>query len=204
MLINRPILSRRVYARPLILPMEGVAIMDDAHVTDYGLLAQQAAALAEGTPGWLPALANVAALLGESLPNINWMGFYVATQGQGGERDLVLGPFWGRPACVSIPWGAGVCGTAAKTDKPQLVPERPCVSRPHCLRRRVALGACGAHPCHRPRWHREGMGSPRLRQPHPRAILGGGPRGLLAHRACPGEFSEPSWSCRGSPMPIVA
>jgi GAF domain-containing protein len=103
--------------------MEGVAIMDDAHVTDYGLLAQQAAALAEGTPGWLPALANVAALLGESLPNINWMGFYVATQGQGGERDLVLGPFWGRPACVSIPWGAGVCGTAAKTDKPQLVPD---------------------------------------------------------------------------------
>ncbi|MCI6274344.1 MAG: GAF domain-containing protein [Coriobacteriaceae bacterium] len=90
---------------------------------DYGLLAQQAGALAEGAPGWLPALANVAALLGESLPDINWIGFYVAVPRLAGERDLVLGPFWGRPACVSIPHGSGVCGTAVKANAPQLVPD---------------------------------------------------------------------------------
>lgn len=97
--------------------------MNSTRATDYGLLAQQAASLAEGTPGWLPAFANVAALLGEALPSINWVGFYVATNGPVGEQDLVLGPFWGRPACVSIPYGAGVCGRAVETNKPQLVPD---------------------------------------------------------------------------------
>ena len=97
--------------------------MDNARETNYELLAQQVESLAEGTPGWLPALANAAALLGETLPDINWVGFYVAVGDAAGEKDLVLGAFWGRPACVSIPWGTGVCGTAAKTNEPQLVPD---------------------------------------------------------------------------------
>lgn len=97
--------------------------MDNPQATDYELLAQQVGSLAEGTPGWVPALANVAALLGESLPRINWVGFYVAVAGLKGEQDLALGPFWGRPACVGISFGAGVCGRAIKTNEPQLVPD---------------------------------------------------------------------------------
>ena len=97
--------------------------MDNARTTDYELLAQQVASLAEGTPGWMPALANVAALLGEALPSINWVGFYMAVAGPNDEQDLALGPFWGRPACVSIPYGAGVCGRAVETNEPQLVPD---------------------------------------------------------------------------------
>ena len=97
--------------------------MNSTRATDYGLLAQQVASLAADTPGWLPALANVAALLGEALPRINWVGFYIAANGPAGEQDLVLGPFWGRPACVGIPSGAGVCGRAVKTNEPQLVPD---------------------------------------------------------------------------------
>jgi GAF domain-containing protein len=53
-------------------------------------------------------LANAAALVWEALPDINWAGFYLARDG-----ELVLGPFQGRPACVRIPFGRGVCGTAA-------------------------------------------------------------------------------------------
>lgn len=97
--------------------------MKSTRATDYGLLAQQVGSLAEGTAGWLPALANVAALLGETLPSINWVGFYVSVAGPAGGQDLVLGPFWGRPACVGIPFGAGVCGAAVKTNEPQLVPD---------------------------------------------------------------------------------
>jgi GAF domain-containing protein len=97
--------------------------MKSTRATDYGLLAQQVSSLAEVTPGWLPALSNVAALLGETLPDINWVGFYVAVAGPAAEQDLVLGPFWGRPACVGIPFGAGVCGAAVRANEPQLVPD---------------------------------------------------------------------------------
>ena len=61
-------------------------------------------------------MANAAALIWESLPDINWAGFY---RNVGGE--LVLGPFHGRPACIRIPFGQGVCGTAAATREVQLV-----------------------------------------------------------------------------------
>ena len=61
-------------------------------------------------------MANAAALIWESLPDINWVGFY---RNVGGE--LVLGPFQGRPACVRIPFGTGVCGVAAQTREVQLV-----------------------------------------------------------------------------------
>lgn len=61
-------------------------------------------------------MANVAALLWEYLPDVNWTGFYRAVNG-----ELVLGPFAGRPACIRIPFGQGVCGAAAATGQTQLV-----------------------------------------------------------------------------------
>ena len=63
-------------------------------------------------------MANVAALLWEYLPQVNWTGFYRAIEG-----ELVLGPFAGRPACIRIPFGRGVCGTAAAKGETQLVPD---------------------------------------------------------------------------------
>ncbi len=86
--------------------------------TDYELLLAQAEALTEGVPHPVANLANLSALLYETLEGINWAGFYLA------EGDaLVLGPFQGRPACVTIPWGRGVCGTAAARNETQLVPD---------------------------------------------------------------------------------
>jgi GAF domain-containing protein len=61
-------------------------------------------------------MANAAGLIWESLPDVNWVGFY---RNVGGE--LVLGPFQGRPACIRIPFGTGVCGAAAATRQVQLV-----------------------------------------------------------------------------------
>lgn len=61
-------------------------------------------------------MANIAALLGDFLPHCNWTGFYRMLDG-----ELVLGPFAGRPACIRIPLGVGVCGAAAKTGETQLV-----------------------------------------------------------------------------------
>lgn len=79
-------------------------------------IAAAADALTEGEPDAVANMANVAALLWESLPEINWAGFY---RNVGGE--LVLGPFQGRAACIRIPFGKGVCGAAAATLEPQLV-----------------------------------------------------------------------------------
>src|SRR5687767_11310921 len=73
-------------------------------------------ALTAGEPDAVANMANVAALLWESLPEINWAGFY---RNVGGE--LVLGPFQGRAACIRIPFGKGVCGAAAASLEPQLV-----------------------------------------------------------------------------------
>lgn len=63
-------------------------------------------------------MANVAALLNDFLPDLNWAGFYRVIGG-----ELVLGPFIGRPACIRIPFGQGVCGTAAAQAATQLVPD---------------------------------------------------------------------------------
>ena len=82
----------------------------------YALLAKQTAALIEGCPLPLPALANTAALLWEALSDINWAGFYLSK----GET-LYLGPFQGKTACTVIPYGRGVCGAAAVTREVQLV-----------------------------------------------------------------------------------
>ena len=82
----------------------------------YRELILAADALTEGEPDAVANMANVAALLWESLPDLNWAGFY---RNLGGE--LVLGPFQGRAACIRIPFGRGVCGAAAATLEPQLV-----------------------------------------------------------------------------------
>ena len=82
----------------------------------YRELIEAADALTAGEPDPIANMANVAALLWESLPDINWAGFY---RNLGGE--LVLGPFQGRPACIRIPFGKGVCGAAASSLAPQLV-----------------------------------------------------------------------------------
>jgi GAF domain-containing protein len=82
----------------------------------YRQLNAAAAALTESEPDAIANMANVAALLWEALPDLNWAGFYRAI----GE-ELVLGPFQGRPACIRIPFGQGVCGAAAASLEPQCV-----------------------------------------------------------------------------------
>lgn len=85
-------------------------------MTNYDLAAQQLAALVEGIPYEVANLANASALLWQEIPDINWVGFYKMTDGA-----LVLGPFQGKPACIRIPVGRGVCGTAVAEDQIQLV-----------------------------------------------------------------------------------
>ena len=86
--------------------------------TDYSLLCAQAESLIRDVPHPVANLANLSALIWENLDELNWAGFYLA------EGDtLVLGPFQGKPACIEIPWGRGVCGTAAARDETQLVPD---------------------------------------------------------------------------------
>lgn len=82
----------------------------------YPLLAKQLKALTEGVPHKIANLANASALLWEGMKDINWVGFYLRE----GEQ-LVLGPFQGKVACIEIPLGKGVCGTAAERDEVQLV-----------------------------------------------------------------------------------
>ncbi len=78
---------------------------------DYGALCAQLRALAEEDGWYVPLMANASALLYEALEGLNWAGFYLA-RGDG----LVLGPFQGRPACIHIPRGRGVCGAALERD----------------------------------------------------------------------------------------
>lgn len=83
----------------------------------YEALAAQAAALLEGERDPIANAANLSALLWHGLPDLNWAGFYFLR----GE-ELVLGPFQGRPACVRIALGRGVCGTAAQRRASVIVP----------------------------------------------------------------------------------
>ena len=85
-------------------------------MTNYDTVAAQLAALTEGIPYEVANLANASALLWQEMDGINWAGFYKMTDGA-----LVLGPFQGKPACIRIPVGKGVCGTAVAEDKIQLV-----------------------------------------------------------------------------------
>ena len=96
----------------------------------YAQLADAADALTAGEPDAIANMANVAALLFEALPDLNWAGFY---RNVGGE--LVLGPFQGRPACLRIPFGKGVCGVAAATREAQ------CVADVHAFPGHIACDA---------------------------------------------------------------
>lgn len=84
----------------------------------YRQLVQEAAALVGGEADEIANLANVAALLYHSLPDVNWAGFYLLK-----GDTLAVGPFQGRPACVRIPMGKGVCGTAATKRETVVVPD---------------------------------------------------------------------------------
>jgi GAF domain-containing protein len=84
----------------------------------YNELARQLSALIEGERDLIANSANMAALIFNGLPDLNWAGFYFRRQ-----DELVLGPFQGKPACVRIPWGQGVCGTAAARRETLVVPD---------------------------------------------------------------------------------
>lgn len=84
----------------------------------YRQLAEAARALTHDEPDPVANMANLAALIWQYLPDLNWAGFYRLMDG-----ELVLGPFIGKPACIRIPLGKGVCGAAAASGEVQLVPD---------------------------------------------------------------------------------
>lgn len=95
---------------------EGERIDADGKPDLYSLLAEQARALLAGESDRVANAANLTALIHLNLSEVNWAGFYFFD-----GTELVVGPFQGKPACVRIPFGEGVCGTAAKTRKTQVV-----------------------------------------------------------------------------------
>ncbi|MCZ2257963.1 GAF domain-containing protein [Sporosarcina sp. G11-34] len=94
--------------------------MDYANETSekYVQLANQLNALLTGETNLYANLSNASALLNQFFDRINWVGFYLIE-----DSELVLGPFQGLPACIRIPLGKGVCGTAAKTKESIIVPD---------------------------------------------------------------------------------
>ncbi|WP_372916661.1 GAF domain-containing protein [Sandarakinorhabdus sp.] len=84
----------------------------------YAQLNQQLTALIGDERDFVANMANMAALIFHQLPDLNWAGFYLMRSG-----ELVLGPFQGKPACIRIPLGRGVCGTAAAARETQVVPD---------------------------------------------------------------------------------
>ncbi len=84
----------------------------------YKLIHAQLRSLLENEPYVIPNLSNASALLNGALREINWVGFYLIH-----NNELLLGPFQGKTACVHIPIGKGVCGTAVQKDEIQLVPD---------------------------------------------------------------------------------
>lgn len=82
----------------------------------YRELVRSADALTAGEPDGVANMANIAALLWQYLPNVNWTGFYRMV-----GDELVLGPFQGKPACIRISLGEGVCGAAAASGETQLI-----------------------------------------------------------------------------------
>ncbi len=87
----------------------------------YRQLCGAADALTQSESDAVANMANVAALIWEFVPDLNWAGFYRIGENADGAEELVLGPFVGRPACIRIPIGAGVCGAAVSEAKTQLV-----------------------------------------------------------------------------------
>lgn len=90
--------------------------MSQSKAEFYRILVQQAKALIEDESDLIANLANLSALLFNEMPDLNWSGFYILR-----DETLVLGPFMGKPACVRIPVGKGVCGTAVASGQVQLV-----------------------------------------------------------------------------------
>ena len=88
------------------------------YAIDYALLTQQASGILEEEPWYTAAMSNLSALIAESLADLNWAGFYLIR-----DQKLVVGPFQGKPACIHIPVGKGVCGTAVLEDRMQVVPD---------------------------------------------------------------------------------
>lgn len=86
------------------------------YMTNYPLISKEIEALTSDVSDLIANLSNVSALLNMELADINWVGFYLLK-----DDKLILGPFQGKPACVTIPVGKGVCGTAVSTDSLQLV-----------------------------------------------------------------------------------
>jgi GAF domain-containing protein len=85
---------------------------------NYQTLIRQSEELLRAEPWYVSALSNLSALIMSSLPDLNWAGFYLMKDG-----GLVVGPFQGNPACIHIPVGKGVCGTAVQRDETVLVPD---------------------------------------------------------------------------------
>ncbi|MET0254228.1 MAG: GAF domain-containing protein [Luteibacter sp.] len=95
---------------------EARAIATDDKATLYAELVQQAQGLMHGEPNLIANAANFAALVYDAVPDLNWAGFYLFD-----GTELVVGPFQGKPACIRIALGRGVCGTAAQTGQTQVV-----------------------------------------------------------------------------------
>ncbi|KAA0549085.1 GAF domain-containing protein [Bacillus sp. BGMRC 2118] len=89
---------------------------DESREKNYEMLLKQLKALIEDETNPTANLANASALLNQFLDEINWVGFYMTI-----DNELVLGPFQGLPACVRIPFGKGVCGTAALSKETQRI-----------------------------------------------------------------------------------
>ena len=85
---------------------------------NYQILADQVREIIRTEPWYTAALSNISALIMSSVPDLNWAGFYLMREGR-----LTVGPFQGKPACIHIPVGKGVCGTAVETDSTQIVPD---------------------------------------------------------------------------------
>jgi GAF domain-containing protein len=102
--------------------MTDYAISDKTAMGDkparYAAIARELASLVEEETDLIANMANCAALVYHALPDLNWVGFYLLR-----GKDLVLGPFQGRPACVRIPLGKGVCGAAAESRQTIVVPD---------------------------------------------------------------------------------
>ena len=85
---------------------------------EYQTLCEQAKGILEAEPWYVSALSNLSALIMDTMKELNWAGFYLMRDGQ-----LTVGPFQGKPACIHIRPGRGVCGTAVIADEPQVVPD---------------------------------------------------------------------------------
>ena len=87
-------------------------------MTDYEVLRKQVSGLLTEEPYYVAAMSNISSVLKDALPDINWAGFYILRSGR-----LVVGPFQGKPACIHIGIGSGVCGCCVRQDQTIVVPD---------------------------------------------------------------------------------